>query len=227
MYKYKCVLLIKKARMFIDNKYKKWYFSIIYRANQRCISIYEKHHIIPKSLGGSNDIFNLVKLSPKEHFICHHLLTKFTIGDAKTKMAYAFWSMTRNSKHTHRKFTAKQYQTARNSFTKTVKGISYDARYGTERSIEIRKKKSSVTKGISRPWAGSDGLNKITGHNRNAKVWQITTPDGIINTLIGAEFTNFCNLHNLSKGNLSSTGKSKGYTVKCLGAASKFMDTAH
>lgn len=37
----------------------------------------EKHHIIPRCLGGSDDENNLVNLSGREHFIAHRLLTKF------------------------------------------------------------------------------------------------------------------------------------------------------
>jgi len=47
---------------------------------------YEKHHILPKSLGGSNAIDNLVLLTAKEHFVAHHLLAKIHGG----KMWYAF-----------------------------------------------------------------------------------------------------------------------------------------
>ena len=36
----------------------------------------ENHHILPRSLGGSNNLDNLVKLSAREHFICHYLLAK-------------------------------------------------------------------------------------------------------------------------------------------------------
>ena len=36
---------------------------------------YENHHIIPKCINGSNDKDNLVLLTPREHFICHMLLT--------------------------------------------------------------------------------------------------------------------------------------------------------
>ncbi len=41
---------------------------------------YERHHILPKCLGGENDKENLVLLTGKEHFICHKLLVliKFT-----------------------------------------------------------------------------------------------------------------------------------------------------
>lgn len=37
---------------------------------------YENHHIIPRSLNGSNSSENLVLLTAREHFICHWLLVK-------------------------------------------------------------------------------------------------------------------------------------------------------
>ena len=36
----------------------------------------EKHHIIPKSLGGTNDASNLVKFTARQHYIAHLLLYK-------------------------------------------------------------------------------------------------------------------------------------------------------
>lgn len=36
----------------------------------------EVHHITPKCLGGSNDIENLVRLTAREHFLAHRLLSK-------------------------------------------------------------------------------------------------------------------------------------------------------
>lgn len=75
---------------FLPNKYTKWYFNIISNAQNRDISGYtEKHHIIPKSLGGSNKQTNLVKLTAREHFICHWLLTKIVI---ETKHKYQMWN---------------------------------------------------------------------------------------------------------------------------------------
>ena len=56
----------------------------------RSISGYtERHHIIPKSLGGGNNKENLVNLTAREHFICHWLLTKMT---AETKHQYQMWN---------------------------------------------------------------------------------------------------------------------------------------
>lgn len=57
--------------------YKRIYNEIIEnRRNNPIVGYGEKHHIIPKSLKGSDDYDNIVKLSAREHFICHLLLTK-------------------------------------------------------------------------------------------------------------------------------------------------------
>jgi hypothetical protein len=75
---------------FLINKYSKWYFNIIESARvQETAEYTEKHHIIPKSLGGSNTKDNLVKLTARQHFICHWLLTKMVIT---TKHQYQMWN---------------------------------------------------------------------------------------------------------------------------------------
>ena len=80
--------------MFLNNKYKTWHDNIISKAKLRTEErIYEIHHIIPKYLKGSNDESNLVKLNPKEHYIVHMLLCKFTKGYARHKMIFAFQAM--------------------------------------------------------------------------------------------------------------------------------------
>lgn len=82
--------------MYLDNKYTKWYNSIIENANLRITQsgYTEKHHIIPRSLGGTNKKDNLVSLTPREHFICHLLLTKMTLGNDRYKMIYALHMIT-------------------------------------------------------------------------------------------------------------------------------------
>ena len=63
--------------MFSNNKYTKTYEAIIAKARLRHVQTgyTEKHHVIPKSLGGGNG-HNLVKLTVREHFICHWLLIR-------------------------------------------------------------------------------------------------------------------------------------------------------
>lgn len=53
------------------------YQSLVDRARDRKLSGYfEKHHVVPRCLGGTNDASNIVLLSAKEHFLAHRLLTR-------------------------------------------------------------------------------------------------------------------------------------------------------
>lgn len=57
--------------------YKKHYERLIERAKNRTLEGYtERHHIVPKCMGGNDDNSNLVKLTPEEHYVAHQLLCK-------------------------------------------------------------------------------------------------------------------------------------------------------
>lgn len=80
--------------MFIDNKYKRWYMAIVEKRRLDVPAEYcEEHHVIPTSLGGVDDRTNIVKLTGREHFICHKLLVKMTDGKEKRSMAFAMHKM--------------------------------------------------------------------------------------------------------------------------------------
>lgn len=103
---------------FNKTKYTTWYFNIINKAKDRNISGYkENHHIIPKSLGGSNKKSNMVNLTAREHYIVHMLLPKMVEDQKhKTSMWYAAWCMLRmNTKDQHRykKHNSKLYNKAK------------------------------------------------------------------------------------------------------------------
>ena len=49
----------------------------------------ETHHILPRSMGGGDEVDNLIDLTAKEHFVIHHLLAKIHGGP----MAQAFGMM--------------------------------------------------------------------------------------------------------------------------------------
>lgn len=103
--------------IMLTNKYSKIYFAIISNAKQRITEGYtELHHIIPQSIGGSNDKENLVELTAREHFICHWLLIKMTEGEDRSKMLYALKGMKAENKYQQRyktKITARVYETYR------------------------------------------------------------------------------------------------------------------
>lgn len=57
--------------------YEKIYNALIERARHRILDEYvEKHHIVPRCMGGIDDKENIVKLTPEEHFVAHQLLVK-------------------------------------------------------------------------------------------------------------------------------------------------------
>lgn len=86
--------------IFIENKYTTFYYQIIDRALSRTLLGYkEKHHIIPRSLGGSDAKHNLAILTGREHYLVHWLLIKMTEGENRSKMLYAFWLMNNNRKY--------------------------------------------------------------------------------------------------------------------------------
>lgn len=112
--------------MYLQNKYTKWYNSIIFKAQNRNISGYtENHHILPKSLGGTDNKSNLVRLTAREHFICHLLLLKMVSGQEKIKMANALMMFKVSSKNQQRYIlTNRQYEKIKLEFSLSAKGRS-------------------------------------------------------------------------------------------------------
>jgi hypothetical protein len=116
---------------FINNKYSVWYYNIINMAKIREINDYtytEKHHIIPKSIGGNNTKENLVHLTAKEHFICHLLLIKMTSGESKKKMSYAVWLLCNMKNESQERYipTSTQYNLIRTKFRKEISAQSLE-----------------------------------------------------------------------------------------------------
>jgi hypothetical protein len=57
--------------------YRRIYDELISRARMREAAGYvERHHIVPKCIGGDNSPDNLVTLTPEEHYVAHQLLVK-------------------------------------------------------------------------------------------------------------------------------------------------------
>lgn len=127
--------------MFLENKYTKKYYQIITKAKNRKIQSYiEKHHVIPKSLGGSNDKNNMVSLTAREHFICHWLLIKMTTGESRYKMLYGLRIMTMNNKQQeryHTRITSRIYEKYKIEFNKVASVL---AKNRPPVSEETRKK---------------------------------------------------------------------------------------
>lgn len=130
--------------IFIDNKYTKWYYNIISDASTRLMNntYTELHHIIPKSLGGSDKAHNLVKLTAKEHYMCHRLLPKMLTGGGQKKMLYALYCIThvRNKRQTTRYVpNARLYAKIKENWRSSIKGRPAHNK-GKPMSIEQKEK---------------------------------------------------------------------------------------
>lgn len=151
------------------NKYKTWYNNIINRARNRVLGSYtELHHIVPRSMGGSNNADNLVALTAREHFICHILLTKFTIGQDRNKMLHAAIIMKSANNYQDRYFNSRLYETVRKDYAiaaseRQIGELNHF--YGKRHSEETRAKMSSAKKGIYVPW--NKGIARTEEEKKN------------------------------------------------------------
>jgi len=130
--------------LFLKNKYSKWYFNIIENAKLIERNCYiERHHIIPKSLGGTNDLNNIVKLTAKEHYICHLLLTKMVEGKLKRSMCFALNAISNCRKNSHLKLTAKQYERVKIQYSNSR--IGFNIPENIRQKISKTKKDKKLT----------------------------------------------------------------------------------
>lgn len=104
----------------VNNKYVQWYEKIVERAKTRSLpkgTYVEKHHIVPRSLGGDNSYENLVKLTAREHFLCHAMLVRFLRNDSYYRMSYALNLMISDTK----KLTPYRYKPKSSALYKKIR----------------------------------------------------------------------------------------------------------
>jgi hypothetical protein len=142
--------------------YKKIYYSIIEKSKNRTLNEYaEKHHIVPKSLGGNNKKENIVFLTAREHFICHWLLWKFTEGKDKIKMGHAFGMMRyHNSKN--RYYTSNGYEIAKKAHSMSA-SLFHKNKKLSEKELLRRKENNPNAKKVT--------INGIT-YSSKKEAWE-------------------------------------------------------
>lgn len=138
------------------NKWTSIYLAIIERSLRRGkIEKYtEKHHIIPKCIGGINGEENIVSLTAREHLIAHKLLIRIFANyrDIKRKMIGGLWAMAVLRKDDRRiKMNSREFEKTRIEYFHSRKGIQV--------SLETRQKISESLKGRKIP---AEVINKRT-----------------------------------------------------------------
>ncbi len=105
---------------------------------------YEKHHILPRSMGGSDDESNLVYLTAREHFLAHWFLWRI---HRNRKMALAFSMMKRSNSKQSRITSSRAYEEIRSALSETNKGNKYGKGHTKTMSEEWKRKHSEFMKG--------------------------------------------------------------------------------
>ena len=127
----------------------------------------ERHHIVPRCLGGTNDPLNVVRLTPEEHYLAHQLLVK--IYPDNPKLVYAAMLMTQcsNGKRTNNKLFGwikrRMAEARRVPHNDERKLNNSKAQLGKKLTEETKAKMSASRKGVPKTdeWAARIGAAQI------------------------------------------------------------------
>ena len=123
--------------------YYKIYTQLINKRKENLFKGYsEKHHIVPRSLGGTDDKCNIVLLTAREHFIAHLLLSKI----------YPEGSIS----------WVKMQKALINMYSVCI----YHKRYTPSRWYEYCRKRLSRANSLNQTGEGNSQYNKVWVHNK-------------------------------------------------------------
>lgn len=118
------------------------YERLIERARIRILDSYtETHHIIPRCIGGTNDLENLVELTPEEHFLAHQLLVKMhpLLPELVMAVRYMCYGNIKNGERTNNKM----FGWLRRKHAETMREINT----GRKQSLETIEKRFAHRRG--------------------------------------------------------------------------------
>jgi NUMOD3 motif len=221
--------------------HQKIYESIIQKAKSENrikykLIYYEKHHILPKCLGGTDDKGNLVLLTAKEHYLCHKLLTYIYKNNYKINLAFSY--MTKNKKgYTNsarnfayakelcKKWTAEQKKN--NTWAGKHHNLESIKKMKKPKSEETKKKFSKAKKGKSyKEIYGSNSLymkeqrKKQTSGSGNPNARQYIIHNSLLNKYwyCTGNLSQFCATFHVSGRTLQLSQKTDSYVNnwKCI-----------
>jgi hypothetical protein len=149
--------------------YKKIYDQIIQKGLNRTLTGYkERHHIIPRCMGGTNDKTNLVYLTAREHFIVHKLLCEIYPDNSKLFFAYRMMAIMTDSNDNDRyyKIGSREFDRIRTISSK----LHSDINKGKLVSDETKKKISDAMQLVIRKPMSEETKEKISKSLKGRKL---------------------------------------------------------
>ena len=119
---------------------------------------HERHHIVPKCMGGTNDEENLIDLYAREHFTAHKLLAIENPDCNSLVFAWTCMAFPNNVVQKRCELTPEEYEEARKALSKAMSGRKLSeetkeklskSKKGKPLTIETREKLSDALKGIA------------------------------------------------------------------------------
>jgi len=131
------------------------------RTQDRVLDGYtERHHIVPKCMGGGDDPSNISILTAREHYVAHLLLVK--IYPHNRKLIFAAHRMTsgKQKERTGNILYAWLREKHAKNMSVLYKGKTYEERYGKEYADAIKAKRSASLKGKPKSEAHREALKE-------------------------------------------------------------------
>jgi hypothetical protein len=117
--------------------------------NQHIVNGYcENHHILPASMGGTNDVENMIKLPARYHFLAHYFLWR-AYRNKSTARAFTMMKTRRKDQPRYFKITSKMYAEAKSEGSVNTCSTEKRSKYVTKSYIDnsnLRKFRGSVFK---------------------------------------------------------------------------------
>lgn len=162
--------------------YQRHYNLLIDRARNRKLKGYvEKHHVVPRCLGGTDQKENLVRLTPEEHYLAHQLLVKMNPGNLKLIYAASMMGTTRSSNKLYgwlkRRFSEAQIGTRKSEATKqkiSAAGKGKPKASPPPRTTECKAKHRANKVGLKK-FASPDGQVKMFRPGEEPNGWKIAS----------------------------------------------------
>jgi hypothetical protein len=130
---------------------------------------HERHHIVPKCIGGGNEKENLIDLYAREHFIAHKLLAQENPENDKLIYAWTCMAFTKNDIYYECEITPEEYEEARIVLSEKMTGEGNHF-YGKHHSEETKEK-------LRQQRIGTKASDKAKYHMSEAQTKRMQDPD--------------------------------------------------
>jgi len=155
----------------VNNRWGKIYHSLIQNARNQNRSkkdaYFENHHILPRSMGGTNQKTNLVLLTAREHYVAHLLLVRCVDRSQVYKMTAALARFRKQAQN------GRSYQLFRETLSRYGKG-EFNSSYGkiwihNKNNLDIRYIPKTELDSLDSSWV--KGLPYQRGGYTSDYVW--------------------------------------------------------